>query len=62
MTRTITSLTLTETDSPYTLTDGLWLEFRDGQWTLNDANTSIPVGSDEDLDTITADWLKAVTG
>ena len=60
MTRTISFLNLTATDSPYTLTDGLWLEFHDGQWTLNDANTSIPVGDDEDLDTITTAWTKAV--
>jgi len=60
MPRTISSLNLTASDSPYTLADGLWLEFRNGQWTLNDANASIPVGSDEDLDTIAADWLKAV--
>jgi len=60
MPRTISSLNLTASDSPYTLTDGLWLEFTDGQWTLNDANTSVPVETDEDLDTITADWLKAI--
>lgn len=60
MTRSINSLHLTADDSPYALSDGLWLELRDGVWTLNDANTSIPVFADEDLDAITAQWQAAV--
>jgi len=72
MTRTISSLNLTADDSPYMLVkpfdlyrpgdrggNSLWLEFRDGQWTLNDANTGVSIDDDEDLDTITTDWLKA---
>ena len=32
----------------------------EGTYTLNDINTSIPLGIDEDLDQITADWKRAV--
>lgn len=74
MTRTIQSLELTPADSPYTLVEasaykpseglandpGLWLEFSNDAWTLNDNNGAEPIESTEDLDRITADWLKAV--
>lgn len=57
MPRTIETLNLDASDSPYKLLDGLWLELRDSGWTLNDDNTSIPVEPSEDLDAISAQWL-----
>ena len=38
----------------------LWIDQSpDGTFTLNDANTSVPVGGDEDAEQIAIDWLTA---
>ena len=37
----------------------LWIQHEGGHgWTLNDANTSIPLGLDEDLETIRDEWCR----